>query len=171
MSGSPAATSGVLAFPSYVLGRLHHKTRAVVEQELAGVGIGLREYFTLAHINELAAASQQQVADRAHMDRSDLVRLLDGLEARGLITRERDPDDRRRHVLALTAAGTRCLEQATTAAHSATTRAFAALTQDELCTLHHLALKALDEAQLLPGTGARVEPSLQTLVPLRAETP
>jgi DNA-binding MarR family transcriptional regulator len=116
MSGSPAATSGVLAFPSYVLGRLHQKTRAVVEQ----------------------------VADRAHMDRSDLVRLLDGLEARGLITRERDPDDRRRHVLALTAAGTRCLEQATTAAHSATTRAFAALTQDELCTLHHLALKALD---------------------------
>lgn len=137
--------AGELRWPAFVLGRLHRHARAVTEEQLAGVGLSLRDYATLVHVDELEQASQQQVADRAQMDRSDLVKLLDSLEARELITRRRDPDDRRRHVLALTAGGRVALRRGTVASRRATDAAFAALSSTELRTLHRLALKALGE--------------------------
>ena len=136
-----------LRWPSYVLGRLHRASRAVVEQGLAEVGLNLREYLVLTHVEDLRHGSQQEVADRAHLDRSDLVKVLDGLEQQALVTRKRDPTDRRRHVLALTAAGRRTLQRANRASELATGRAFAALTEQELRTLHRLALKALGQDQ------------------------
>lgn len=44
------------------------------------------------------------------MDAANLVEILDELEARALIRRQVDPQDRRRRRIALTAAGSRKLE-------------------------------------------------------------
>jgi len=49
--------------------------------------------------------SQQQLAEHLHTAPSRIVSYVDDLEARGWLTRARDPDDRRINVLTLTEAG------------------------------------------------------------------
>ena len=49
--------------------------------------------------------SQRDVAARTMIDASDVVDLVDRLEAAGFLQRVRDPDDRRRYTLVLTPAG------------------------------------------------------------------
>ena len=49
--------------------------------------------------------SQGVVSDRLLIDPSDLVGLVDILERAGLVTRDRDPTDRRRYALNITEAG------------------------------------------------------------------
>ena len=46
------------------------------------------------------------------MDANNCVILLNGLEDEGLIARTRDPEDRRRHIVAITPKGYRALEKA-----------------------------------------------------------
>jgi DNA-binding MarR family transcriptional regulator len=142
---APITATGVMRWPSYVLGLLHRHSRDAIEEGLRREGLSLREYVVLVCIDELTHASQQQVADRARIDRSDLVKVLDHLQQQRLIARERDPDDRRRHVLELTQAGQRALKRGTHTHQQMTNAAFSALTPDELHTLHRLALKALRE--------------------------
>ena len=45
------------------------------------------------------------------MDRCDIVKLIDHLEALGQVVRRRDTIDRRRHVLTLTATGARAFRR------------------------------------------------------------
>jgi DNA-binding MarR family transcriptional regulator len=65
------------------------------------------------------------------VDPSILVTLLNRLEADGLVTRERDAGDRRRHLVALTSAGERHLESASRAQKDAEEALFASLDEDQ----------------------------------------
>ncbi|MEU7633294.1 MarR family winged helix-turn-helix transcriptional regulator [Nocardia sp. NPDC049220] len=47
---------------------------------------------------------------RTHIDRSDIVAAVNDLAHRGFVERSPDPVDRRRNIVALTAAGTRHLD-------------------------------------------------------------
>src|SRR5260370_22267409 len=49
--------------------------------------------------------SQQALGDALDLDASNLVAILNDLEAKDLITRRRDPDDRRRHIVEITETG------------------------------------------------------------------
>ncbi len=150
--GPPAEKpAGILRWPSYVVGELSRQGRSAIESALAEDGLSLRGYFALVCIEELAGASQQQLADRIRMDRSDLVKLLDQLEGQQFVLRKRDPADRRRHVLSLTAAGRTALERGNRTSRRITDEFFAGLTPAELRTLHGLALKALGEDPGLAG--------------------
>jgi MarR family transcriptional regulator, lower aerobic nicotinate degradation pathway regulator len=62
---------------------------------------------------------------------SNLVRLLDELEAAGLLVRGQDPRDRRRYLLELTPAGTRLLARARAAVESAERDLLAPLSRTE----------------------------------------
>ncbi len=79
------------------------KAQAIASAEDAGFEV--YDYSVLAILGEGARATQATIAEALSLDPSRLVALLDSLEQRALVVRQRDPLDRRRHVVSITAAG------------------------------------------------------------------
>jgi DNA-binding MarR family transcriptional regulator len=70
-----------------------------------GTGLSMSEIFAVHELDVLGPLSQQDLAERLHLEKSTVSRLVAGLEGRQLLVRERDPDDRRSYRLRLTDAG------------------------------------------------------------------
>lgn len=136
-----------LRWPTYVLEQLHRLGRDQIDAALSAEGLSLRSVLVLACLSEDGEWSQQQVADRAAIDRSDLVKLIDQLEALGMVLRRPDPHDRRRHILSLTAKGQHASRQSEQVVKQVTDRVLSRLTTDERRTLHRLTLRALGESE------------------------
>lgn len=79
---------------------------------LAERDLTMWQYTVLCALTGGVRRSQASLADEIHADRTRLIPILDSLQARGLIERAPDPDDRRVHLLNLTPAGLR-LQKAT----------------------------------------------------------
>ncbi|MBB4688746.1 MarR family winged helix-turn-helix transcriptional regulator [Amycolatopsis jiangsuensis] len=95
----------LLALPSYLAGhvaRIGHRTLA---EALAGYELRLPHFAVLAGLADFGALAQHELAHRLGLNRSHLVGYLDELERRDLVGRERDPADRRRQRVTLTASG------------------------------------------------------------------
>ena len=82
---------------------LGFKARALEAFEAAG--FSQYHYSVLAVLREQPRKAQATIAEALGLDPSQLVGILDALEDKGLIVRQRDPDDRRRHVVSLTSDG------------------------------------------------------------------
>ena len=128
--------AGLLRHPTYVFGKLHKAVHA-------RMATPLREHWVLTYLAERAEISQQEMANAMQIDRSEIVRLIDSLEEAGLVTRTRDPQDRRKYRLAITAAGNRRWVETNDQVLEATDVLLARLTPAERETLHRLSLKAL----------------------------
>lgn len=76
-----------------------------VESYLLAEDATLREFWVLSCLSEQDASSQSELSRTLNIDASDMVRLIDSLEDRGWASRERDPMDRRRQIVAITAPG------------------------------------------------------------------
>jgi DNA-binding MarR family transcriptional regulator len=110
------------------------------------LGITLRQLVTLTYLRDHEGTPQQTLCEVMHMDASNVVLLLNDLERLGFVRRERDPDDRRRHIVELTPDGRRALATAEQALESVEDQVLGALTQDERDTLRRLLAKALQGA-------------------------
>jgi DNA-binding MarR family transcriptional regulator len=87
---------------------LHALTRAVLAREvpvLHAHEVEMWEYVVLGGLESGPAPTQSQLAVAVGRDKTRLIPILDGLEARGLLLRTPDPADRRNRVVALTDAG------------------------------------------------------------------
>lgn len=73
-------------------------------------GLKPRQFRTLDLLEDRGPIGQRELGEVLGIDHSVLVTLLNPLEDDGLVTRDRDPDDRRRHVVSITPAGVRRLE-------------------------------------------------------------
>ncbi len=135
----------LLRWPTYLMGRLHRSGVGRIDAALAGSGLALRDFYVLVCVGEFGPLAQQRVADRLGLDRSDLVKVLDRLEAAGQVLRERDTEDRRRHVLTLTEAGRAAVARVEDVSAAVTGELLSELSPREQETLHRLLLKALGE--------------------------
>ena len=78
------------------------------------------------------------------MDANSVVLILNELEAAQFSVRRRDPDDRRRHIVEITAAGRRALDRADRARESLEDEVLEHLSAEERRTLRGLLERVLD---------------------------
>src|SRR4051812_7308140 len=127
-----AASSG------FLLARLGvgFKARAVARLEQAG--FEPYHYSVLAIVDEGARQTQGTIADALALDPSRLVALLDTLEERELVVRQRDPQDRRRYMVSITEAGRRRLGELRAIVRELEDEFFGPLDAESRATLHDL---------------------------------
>jgi DNA-binding MarR family transcriptional regulator len=105
-AGLPAE---LVASTLFLLKRLGFAAKQRTLDEYEQTGLGPYHHAILILLEESAPETQAEIADALGYDRGTLVRLLDELEERKLIERKRDPEDRRRHLVRVTAEGKRML--------------------------------------------------------------
>ena len=109
------------------------------------LGMSIRHYTALCNIPD--SIPQQQLAETLCIDANNTVILLNELETLGWVRRERDPADRRRHLVRITDAGRERLAHALQARELVEDDVLGPLSADERQALHELLAKALaDEA-------------------------
>ena len=108
------------------------------------LGIRLKELMALAYLRDHAQASQQSLSEAMHLDANNCVLLLNELEGSGFATRQRDPTDRRRHIVELTEDGRQALEHAEQAQQTIEGDVLGALSASERATLRDLLSRALE---------------------------
>jgi DNA-binding MarR family transcriptional regulator len=138
---SPRLPAELLKSTIFLLKRLGDLVKERAVPELVAAGCNPYQHAVLALLGEGAADTQAQIADALGFDRSALVGVLDDLEEQGLIERQRDPNDRRRHVVSMTADGKRTLSQRRALLGRIEGDFLAPLDADERAQLHGLLLK------------------------------
>lgn len=103
----------------YLLGQAHLAHRRAATEELASIGLGVKEFGALSVLVDEGAMSQQRLGERLRVDRTTMVSVADELERKGLVERERNPEDRRAYTLQATAQARPVLRRATEAADRA----------------------------------------------------
>jgi DNA-binding MarR family transcriptional regulator len=101
------AVQQLIADPGFLLSRVGAAVRAGFKEVLAGWGLRPLQYVILLILDAGHGASQQELCAVAGIDSGNMVELVDGLEALEYVTRARDPRDRRRYVVTITARGRR----------------------------------------------------------------
>ncbi|QRP71935.1 MarR family winged helix-turn-helix transcriptional regulator [Corynebacterium glucuronolyticum] len=91
--------------PLFQLEKVRKTTRDAVDAALVPTDVTLREYWVLTCLAPAPTAQQAEISAALGIDPSDVVRILDKLVRKGLVTRDRAAEDRRRQVVALTKAG------------------------------------------------------------------
>ena len=124
------------------------RIRAEAESEVESFDLRPRHVIALTLLDLVGEQSQSDLAAALRVDRTNLVGLLNDLETADLIERRRSPQDRRRHTVSLTPAGTRRLAEVQNALAAAEQRVLFALNAEQQATLHALLERGVTHAQV-----------------------
>jgi len=167
---STAATRDEPLLPAFfgdhlvcVLTRLGLSTRRLVDSRLEPLALKLRHYTVLRSLAERGPLPQHALGELLGIDPATTATTLDDLEQAGLVDRTREPQNRRRYALELTADGRRTLARAESALDELDAAVLAELGRDERKSLRDLvgvlafgeAFPALARAEGAAGGGRR----------------
>lgn len=95
------------------LGRLSRQWRTRLDERLRHTGLTQARWIVLLQLSHAGALSQRELAERVGVEGPTLVRVLDKLEAQGLVARHACSDDRRVKRIGLTPAARPVLDEIT----------------------------------------------------------
>ncbi len=126
----PADTT-LRQFSGYAMKRAFNAIQADVNATLEPFGLRMVTFSAIVVIVDNPGLRQSQLAEILAIERPNLVLIIDDLENRKLITRERAPDDRRAHALNVTLKGRRLHDKALKAVKDHEARMTAGLSLEE----------------------------------------
>lgn len=138
MESGSGSDTGLIALLIQINKALHRRT----SEEL--LGMRLKSFLMLGYVRDRGAVSQQELETGLLMDANSVVLLLNETEAAGFSVRRRDPADRRRHMVELTAAGRAAVERAEKAREGIEDEVQSDLSPEERKTLRKLLRRVLD---------------------------
>src|SRR2546430_266567 len=108
------------------------------------LGMRMKPYITLGYVRDHPGTTQQELESALFMDANSVVLILNELESGQFSVRRRDPNDRRRHIVEITASGRRALERADKARESLEDEVLRALSPEERETVRGLLERVLE---------------------------
>lgn len=126
------------ASPAFLLKKAGFRAKERLGNAFEPEGLGMVHHAVLTLLDEEPSETQAMIADAIGLDRSHLVGVLDELEEKGLVERRRDPDDRRRQMVSLTAKGEQALSRLRTLAKEVDDAFLEPLSASERKTLRSL---------------------------------
>jgi DNA-binding MarR family transcriptional regulator len=131
----------LLQSPVFVMVQILRATRRMDERTPEGPTLAAGS--VLACLIEFGPQSQRDLSRRLRSDPSDIVRVIDQLEARGHALRERDQRDRRRNAIVATPKGHAWLKSRMDTVEERAARYLPGLDADERALLRSLLLRVL----------------------------
>ena len=122
--------------------------RRAFDEALAEAGGSLPVWLVLLNLKIRRPASQRELAEAVGVREATLTHHLNAMDAQGLITRRRDPSNRRIHMVELTDAGEEAFLRLRTSAVAFDGRLRDGVTDEEVAVLH----KVLDRLALNVAT-------------------
>ena len=129
-----------------LLVHLARRMQTEAEVELAAFGLRTRHVIALTLLRDLGEQNQSDLPATLAMDPTNVVALLNELEADDLVQRCRSPQDRRRHTVSLTAAGRARLSEIEDRLTGVEQRVLDPLTPAEQHALYALLVRATSSA-------------------------
>jgi len=114
------------------------------DDALAEAGGSLPVWLVLISLKSGQLASQRELADAIGIQGATLTHHLDAMESAGLVTRRRDPENRRLHLVELTPAGDALFARMRDAAMAFDERLRAGLSRPEVAQLEELLARLRD---------------------------
>jgi DNA-binding MarR family transcriptional regulator len=135
---------------------LHHlsflldkEVDSVLTEEL---DLGLSQLKVLYVLDKWPYSQQRSIARILGQDDSGVSRIINQLAERGLVARKDNPKDRRQHIIAMTSAGTKLMEQARTITQRCHETALTGLAPDQRQQLRTI-LEQLHRRSCTPESG------------------
>jgi DNA-binding MarR family transcriptional regulator len=145
----PYLPASLMVHTGFLLHQTAEEVGELVEARLAPLELKGPQYGLLALLEEAAPLSQHDAAKRLHVDRTTMVAMVDDLEERGRVERRRDPTDRRKNALHLTAPGRAVVKRAHRVVAAAEERYFEGLTEGQRNVLHRILTMLDKRAQVM----------------------
>lgn len=148
----PNALMRLYTRPGFLLRRAHQISAAVFEDECRSLALTPAQFGVLTVLETHPGLGQSELARALGFDKVTVLRILRGLESRGLVARE-SADGRRNVTVALTPAGLEMVNQAQRPAEKAYRRLLAPLEkeqQDQLIALLQLLTGELEDHARAP---------------------
>jgi MarR family transcriptional regulator, lower aerobic nicotinate degradation pathway regulator len=135
----------LVASALFLLKRLGMTAKEQSMEAYAETGLHPYHHAILAVLSEGSRETQGSIADALGYDKGQFVGLLDELEEKGLVERQRDPNDRRRHTVKMTPAGRKALEKFRRLSSRLEDEFLASLSESEREELHRLLLRLAEQ--------------------------
>jgi DNA-binding MarR family transcriptional regulator len=141
----PRLPEELVASSTFLLKRLGFTAKERSMKAYEQTGLHPYHHGILTVLGERSLDTQGAIADALGYDRGQLVGLLDDLEERGLVERRRDPNDRRRHIVRITADGEKMLRRLRTLSRQIEDEFLSPLSDAERADLHALLFRLAEK--------------------------